>query len=253
MIGSTISDNSAGGTAAASSVTVSLVLGGNVTVIDSTISGNSASDGGGIFSGNGDLTVTGSTISGNSAGGSGGGICSTIGNVTMIGSTISGNSAGHRRRRNFQPVWPGDGHAKHGQRQLCRRRRDANGGGGGISSYYGDLIVNHSTISGNSANAQWRRHLQSHGRRVDRRQHRLWQLVRSCHSPLWFAEAAAASSIALAHVTVTRSTISGNSSIRSDGGGIASPDGQVTITDSTISGNSAAGTAAALPTGIAAT
>ena len=41
-----------------------------MTVTDSTISGNSAGNGGGgISSYNGDLTVTGSTISGNSAGG----------------------------------------------------------------------------------------------------------------------------------------------------------------------------------------
>ena len=47
---------------------------GNVTVTDSTISGNSAGrDGGGICAG-GTLTVTDSTISGNSAGGDGGGI-----------------------------------------------------------------------------------------------------------------------------------------------------------------------------------
>ena len=54
----------------------------NLTVTDSTISGNSATSssytttaaGGGIFSRSGNLTVTDSTISGNSAGGDGGGI-----------------------------------------------------------------------------------------------------------------------------------------------------------------------------------
>jgi predicted outer membrane repeat protein len=63
-----------------------------VTIINSTISGNSAGEsGGGIavrF-----LTITNSTISGNSAGNNGGGIAS-YGHAVIANSTLSGNSAG---------------------------------------------------------------------------------------------------------------------------------------------------------------
>lgn len=68
-----------------------------VSVIDSTISGNSAAYGGGIEDDAADVTVSNSTISGNSAtGGNGGGInfpSSDGGSVTVSNSTISGNSA----------------------------------------------------------------------------------------------------------------------------------------------------------------
>jgi hypothetical protein len=69
---------------------------GNLTVINSTISGNFAfSDGGGISSGFSGLTIINSTISGNSTGdpdyGYGGGISAN--SVTVANSTVTGNSA----------------------------------------------------------------------------------------------------------------------------------------------------------------
>jgi hypothetical protein len=98
---------------------------GNVTILNSTLSGNSVQGdlGGGIRSGSfktpGNLlTVINSTISGNSAQG-GGGIFSEYGLVSIINSTVSGNSAG-----------------------------DA---GGGISNYAGAVQIANSTLSGNSA------------------------------------------------------------------------------------------------------
>ena len=95
-----------------------------LTVLNSTLSGNStALDGGGIRSGTfkapGSVTVINSTISGNSASGGGGGIAISYGGLTVVNSTISGNSAG-----------------------------DA---GGGIVNYSGGVQVANSTISGNSA------------------------------------------------------------------------------------------------------
>ncbi|MDO4571324.1 MAG: choice-of-anchor Q domain-containing protein, partial [Planctomycetia bacterium] len=89
-----------------------------LTVTNSTIAGNSASDGGGIYS-YGTLTVTNSTISGNKASDYGGGIYNSSGTLTVTNSTISGNSAS----------WDG----------------------GGIYNRYGTLTVTNSTISGNSA------------------------------------------------------------------------------------------------------
>jgi hypothetical protein len=68
---------------------------GTLTLINTTVSGNSASlTGGGIFNAAGGLaTVTNSTVSGNSAGVEGGGIFNG-GALTMVSSTISGNTAG---------------------------------------------------------------------------------------------------------------------------------------------------------------
>ena len=69
-------------------------VGSVVTVINSTISGNSAQDGGGISNDYGLLSIVNSTISGNSAGGGGGGIGNYAGTVQIANSTINGNSAG---------------------------------------------------------------------------------------------------------------------------------------------------------------
>jgi hypothetical protein len=62
-----------------------------VTIVNSTISGNSAGDSGGGINAS-FLTIMNSTISGNAASYSGGGI--DAGGVVITNSTISGNSAG---------------------------------------------------------------------------------------------------------------------------------------------------------------
>jgi len=96
---------------------------GILTVTYSTISGNSAGNGGGIFNNFGaTLTITNSTISGNSATGTGGGggiINHEGGTLTITKSTISGNRSSY--------------------------------GGGGVKNFRGTLTITNSTISGNSA------------------------------------------------------------------------------------------------------
>src|SRR6266581_3394324 len=64
---------------------------GGLTLTNSTVSGNSATEGGGIYN-VGTLSLTNSTVSGNSAA-SGGGISSRSGTLSLTNSTISGNSA----------------------------------------------------------------------------------------------------------------------------------------------------------------
>jgi hypothetical protein len=99
-------------------------IGGFLTVLDSTLSGNSAGqalDGGGIMSGTlfktpANVTLVNSTISGNSASRAGGGIAGGYWGVTIVNSTISGNSAGDS--------------------------------GGGVAASF--LTIMNSTISGNS-------------------------------------------------------------------------------------------------------
>ena len=102
-----------------------------LTIIDSTISNNTAwiggisgGDGGGIANVNGTLEISNTTIGSNLAGVSGGGI-SGSGTMTITNSTISGNVAGFTQ--------PGE-----------------TGLGGGILSS-GTLTVTNCTISGNSA------------------------------------------------------------------------------------------------------
>jgi hypothetical protein len=67
---------------------------GTLTIIDSTLSGNSAGGGGGIAN-EGTATLTNSTLSGNSAGVDGGGIFNG-GTAILTNTTLSGNSAGTR-------------------------------------------------------------------------------------------------------------------------------------------------------------
>jgi hypothetical protein len=111
----------------------------DVTIINSTISGNFVGNsggqfgtGGGVNTGGGklpgNLTVINSTISGNSASLGGGGIASGFSVLTIVNSTISGNSVGD----------PDDGY-----------------GGGVVASGGGvvppALTITNSTVSGNSA------------------------------------------------------------------------------------------------------
>jgi hypothetical protein len=102
-----------------------------VTIINTTISGNSAGEGGGINTGGGklpgNLTVINSTISGNFAYSDGGGIASFFSGLTIVNSTISGNTVG-------DPDY---------------------GDGGGIAASSGvvppALTITNSTVSSNSA------------------------------------------------------------------------------------------------------
>jgi acetyltransferase-like isoleucine patch superfamily enzyme len=93
---------------------------GTLTLTHSTVSGNSASSGGGIYNFNSStLTLTHSTVSGNSASFYGGGVFNASSTVILSSSTVSNNSASN---------------------------------GGGISNFANStLTLSHSTISGNSA------------------------------------------------------------------------------------------------------
>ncbi len=75
--------------------------GGNLTVSDSTITDNSAGEGGGIDTVNNDTesqstTITNSTISGNTSATSGGGVTTFSGRTTIKFSTITKNTANDR-------------------------------------------------------------------------------------------------------------------------------------------------------------
>ena len=66
---------------------------GTLNISNSTISDNTANDGGGIYNFSGTQTLTNSTVSGNTASASGGGIYNSSDTMTLINSTVTDNVA----------------------------------------------------------------------------------------------------------------------------------------------------------------
>ena len=125
-----------------------VLAGGPVTITGSTISGNSAFVGGGVASLGAPVTIIGSTISGNS--GYGAGVASSTGTLTVTGSTISGNSGSGITAGGF-----GNGGFTPGAVTITGSTISGNSAssGGGIDDLGGPLTIAASTISGNSAQA----------------------------------------------------------------------------------------------------
>ncbi|MCH2210576.1 MAG: Ig-like domain-containing protein, partial [Fuerstiella sp.] len=173
----------------------------NLSVTNSTISGNSAYRGGGIDN-NGTLSVSNSTISGNTAAGgyysSGGGIDNN-GTLSISNSTISGNTAaGYYDNAGGGAIFT---RKNVSVTNSTISGNTTDGSGGGIySSSSAEVTVSNSTISGNTA---------SRGGGIENN----------------------------GNITVSNSTISENSAVR-DGGGIDN-NGNITVSNSTVSGNSA--------------
>ena len=92
----------------------------------------------------GNLTLTNSTVSGNRAGAGFGGIFSGVNSLTLINSTVSGNDAGGSS---------GGGIISHGTSTLTNstvnRNRTTNAGGGILTVSGGTLTLTNSTVSGN--------------------------------------------------------------------------------------------------------
>ena len=130
---------------------------GTVTVISSSLTGNSsARTGGGIFVGaSGDVVITGSTLSGNNATGDGGAVYVGSGDVTIVNSTLSGNTTttgagggiASPDRFNITAITIVNSTLS-GNRVLGTPTH----GGGAIYFDYGDLTIVNSTLTNNSAN-----------------------------------------------------------------------------------------------------
>jgi predicted outer membrane repeat protein len=189
---------------------------GNVTVSNSTIMGNSAEFGGGIYVQGGTVTVSNSTISGNSAT-TGGGILGK--NITVSNSTISDNTA------DFDFGFGGG--ARGSVITIINSTISGNSAwlGGGIWVDV-DVIVTDSTISGNSANRGGGGIVGTRGSTT---------VINSTISDNT-SGLGGGGIIGYEYVIVTDSTISGNSA--DFGGGIMARF-DVTVTDSTISDNTA--------------
>ena len=122
--------------------------GGTLTITDSTLSGNSAgNDGGGISNEGGTLTITSSTISGNTAQ-QGGAIFNDDGTLTITSSTISGNSA-----RTGGGVFS-DTDLSGVTTTITNSTISGNTAtvrGGGFFNFDGLSVIEHSTITNNTA------------------------------------------------------------------------------------------------------
>lgn len=119
--------------------------GGNFSVTNSTLSGNGADTGGGIYHTIGTLTVTNSILIDNDATNDGGGISNSGGTLILTNSALSGNSAGEYGGGIFnQP---------HTTLVVTNSTLSGNSAhyGGGIYGNGSDLSVTNSTLYTNSA------------------------------------------------------------------------------------------------------
>ena len=192
----------------------------NFQLINSTLSGNSAGSGGGIYnSSDGTLAVTDSTLLGNSvAFGFGGGIANA-GEATVTDSILLNNSAN-----------AGAGISNRGGvATITNSTLSGNSGllsGGGIyNASSGELTVTGSTLSSNSA---------SSGGGVANTGGSTVTITSSTLSGNSVDDGGGGIENFFGTLTVTGSTLSANSA--DDGGGILST-GTATITNSTLSGN----------------
>jgi hypothetical protein len=196
-----------------------LLQGGTLTLVESTISGNTAVRGGGIATRYGTLNLVDSTVSGNTApggvaygylfGGYGGGITTYGGRVTLTRSTIAGNTAARF--------------------------------GGGIDLYYGTrLTVTESVISGNSAGGN--------GGGINKRDGTPLSITDSTITGNTSAADGGGLFIAYGPTTISGSTLAGNSAA-GDGGGLANFSRQAVLTNTTLSGNSAGGSGGGIMNG----
>ncbi|MDH5677552.1 MAG: right-handed parallel beta-helix repeat-containing protein [Nitrospinota bacterium] len=171
-------------------------------ITGSTISGNQAQTGGGINADSGPVTITNSVISNNTATDWGGGINGSSGAITITGSTISQNTS----IRGAGGVYTTNGSLDISNSTIDQNRvtPGAIWGGGGIYASMSAVSITDSTISGNSVLAIGGGVYNTGG-----------------------------------NVTFTNSTLNGNSASAS-GGGLFNGAGSVAVINSTISGNSSA-------------
>ncbi len=137
-----------GGNSASPTTTSGVATPADVTLINSTITGNATFFGAGGISAGGNVTATNSTISGNTTAKAGGGV-SAGGTLMVSGSTISGNSAGG------VGGFAGGGLHATGAATITNSSvidNDATGAGGGVFSSAGVTVTN-STFTLNTASA----------------------------------------------------------------------------------------------------
>ncbi len=201
---------------------------GVLTIRDSVITGNTAANGGGIYSlYAGSVVISDSTISGNTAlYGAGGGVQVVDGDITVSASLVDGNIA----------LDSGGGlFAQHGgditvtDSQISNNRTTYSGyNGGGINSGDGNLTITGSTITGNTAEGDGGG-IYNYGGAVS--------ISGSNISDNVAAYAGGGILNETGDVTLNQSNLSDNNALYGDGGGLSTISGNVTITRSNISQN----------------
>ncbi|MDR1901800.1 MAG: hypothetical protein LBQ88_05885 [Treponema sp.] len=121
----------------------------------SKVSGNTSSSyGGGVFVSGGTFTMSGGTISGNTAssgGGGGGGVFVSGGTFTMSGGTISGNTASSASVGKGGGVYVSSGGTFTMSGGTISGNTASSSFGGGVYVYLGAFTMSGGTISGNSS------------------------------------------------------------------------------------------------------
>ncbi|PNW44532.1 UNVERIFIED_CONTAM: hypothetical protein BEN50_12760 [Euhalothece sp. KZN 001] len=200
---------------------------GVLTLTNSTISGNSAnSNGGGILNrNNAELTISNSTFSDNAASHDGGAIFNgDHGTLTITNSSISGNSAGD----DGGAIWSGY-YGTFTINDTIIRDNSTNDDGGGIANQ-STLTIRNSIISGNSASDR--------GGGISNFSYGDIRITNSTISSN-SASDRGGGILNQGTTTLANSTISRNFAFR-NGGGIDNLHGTTTLANSTISRNSAA-------------
>jgi hypothetical protein len=124
---------------------------GEATLVESTVFGNQAGNGGGVATKLGTVTLEHGTVSGNTAVEYGGGIHTNLGDVTLNNSTVSGNQAGNRG--GGISILFGDAEHAVATNGSTIRGNTAGNGGGGVYQIGGMAALINSTISDNTATA----------------------------------------------------------------------------------------------------
>ena len=202
-----------------------IVNGGTLTITTSTVSGNEANEGGGIYNDAGTLTLTNSTISDNTASQRGGGIYNS-GPATISNSTISGNTA----------VIDGGGgiyNSHFGRLTITNSilRGNTGGEGGGIFNTEGTLTLTISTISGNMAGAR-----RGGGISIDFGTVTITNSTLSGNTAVTYGGGV----YSVGTLTLTNSTITGNVAETGSGGGIRNVSATLELVNTIIAANTAA-------------
>ena len=199
----------------------------SATLINSTVSGNTASKGGGISNWDSSATFTNSTISGNTAFWYGAGIYNSNSSATLTNSTVSRNTG----------AWSGGGILSLGDSSVTITNSTMSGNtanwGGGISNWDSSATFTNSTVSGNTA--VW------NGGGIYNIDSSATLLTNSTVSgnTVTFLNGGGISNTMDSTVMLTNSTVSGNTAGRNGGGIYDRESSAIFLTNSTVSGNTA--------------
>ena len=201
------------------------LAGANLTLLNCTLTGNTAHGNGGGLANYGSLALTDSGVAMNNAGLAGGGVYSKGPAITVTNCVITGNTANTNAGGLF--TFPmGEAATLTG----CDIENNTAGSyGGGFENYTGAASLTNCTISGNTAS-------QAGGGLVNPAPSVV--MLSSCTIS---GNMAGTSGRALANtgtMTFTNCTISGNTATK-NGGGLLNLAGDLTLTNCTVSGNTA--------------